>query len=245
VTESDLERKVEELARSNRELEHFALVDSHDLREPLRMVGSYTHLLAERYRGKLDHDADRYIDYACDGALRMQGLVRDLLALSCVGRDSGERQSIDCNLVVEEVVGSLDLAIRESNGLIHHEPLPSVFAHRAYLMQLFQNLIENAIKFRGKEAPIVSLLAEPVGQEWLFSVTDNGLGIPPEHFEDIFGVFCRLQPHSHSSGNGTGLAMCKKIVEHYGGRIWVESKTGYGSSFKFTLPADPQPGPEA
>jgi light-regulated signal transduction histidine kinase (bacteriophytochrome) len=233
----ELALKIEELGRSNRELEQFAYVASHDLREPLRMVATYTQLLAERYRGKLDRSADQYIDYAIDGALRMQTLIDDLLSLSRVGRENFVRRLIECDLVIEEVMRDLAVMISETGALVYHEPLPHVFADRSYVLQVFQNLIENAIKFRGKEIPTVSVMAEAVGPEWLFSVTDNGIGIAQEHYEDVFIAFQKLHSRSECPGNGIGLAMCKKIVEHYGGRIWVESRVGFGSSFKFTLPA--------
>jgi two-component system, chemotaxis family, sensor kinase Cph1 len=243
--EKELTRKVEELTRSNRELEQFAVVATHDLREPLRMMATYTQLLAERYRDKLDHHADQYIEYVTDGALRMQALIEGLLALSCVGRQNAEPHDIDCNLLVEEVMRDLNVMIRKTNAVVHNEPLPPVLAHRPYLLQVFHNLIENAIRYRGKEAPVVSLLAEPVGQEWLFSVTDNGIGIAAEQFENIFTAFHRLNPRGEYPGNGLGLAISKKVVEHYGGRIWVESQLGCGSSFKFTLPACEPGAPEA
>ncbi len=233
--EKELARRVEELARSNRELEQFAHVASHDLREPLRMVATYTQLLAERYREKLDKTADQYIDYATDGALRMQALIRDLLVLS--GVESVARESVDCNAALAEALRDLDAMIRESGALVHHEPLPVVSAHRAYLLQLFQNLIGNAIKFRKKEPPTIFVLAEPAGQFWRFSVTDNGIGIAPEFQQGIFAIFQRLHARTEYPGNGMGLAICKKIVEVYGGKIWVESQLGSGSSFKFTLPA--------
>jgi light-regulated signal transduction histidine kinase (bacteriophytochrome) len=243
--ERELALKVEELARSNRELEQFAYVASHDLREPLRMVATYTQLLAERFRGKLDRSADQYIDYATDGALRMQTLIEDLLSLACVGRETLVRRLVECDLVIEEVLRDLSVMISETGATVYHEPLPHVLADRSYVLQVFQNLIENAIKFRGKESPSVSVLAEPIGREWLFSVTDNGIGIAQEQYDDIFVAFQKLHPRSEYCGNGIGLAMCKKIVEHYGGRIWVESRLGFGSSFQFTLPASDASEPEA
>lgn len=235
--EQELAKKVEELTRSNRELEQFAYIASHDLREPLRMVATYTQLLAERYRGKLDRSADQYIDYATDGALRMQKLIDGLLELSRVGRQGSARRSVDCNLIMEEVLRDLVIAIAETGAVVHCESLPEIVADRAYVQQIFQNLIGNAIKFRGKQSPVVTVMAQGAGQDWLFTVTDNGIGIAPEEVENIFGAFKRLHSRLEYPGNGVGLAMCKKIVEHYGGRIWVESQPGSGSSFKFTLPA--------
>src|SRR6266446_4721553 len=233
-SEEDLARKVEELARSNADLEQFAYVASHDLQEPLRMVAAYTQLLAERYRGKLDENADKFIGYASEGALRMQSLIQDLLAFSRVGRNGSGR--VDCNAVMGEVLVSLGSAIQESGAVVTHAALPEVWANRTQMAQIFQNLIGNAIKFRGKEPPAISVEAEKAGQQWLFSVSDNGIGIAPEYAENIFVVFQRLHARTEYPGNGIGLAICKKIVERNGGKIWVESQPGSGSSFKFTLP---------
>ena len=235
--EEDLARKVDELARSNADLEQFAYVASHDLQEPLRMVTAYTQLLAERYRGKLDADADKFIGYASEGAQRMQVLIHDLLAFSRVGRNGTIPGSVDCNAVMAEVLLGLASAIRESGAMVTHGELPAVWADRTWVAQIFQNVIGNAIKFRGKEAPVISAQAERAGQQWRFSVTDNGIGIAQEYAENIFVVFQRLHARSEYPGNGIGLAICKKIVERYGGRIWVESQSGAGSTFKFTLPA--------
>jgi two-component system, sensor histidine kinase and response regulator len=233
--EQNLANKVEELARSNADLEQFAYVASHDLQEPLRMVAAYTQLLAERYRGKLDETADKYIGYASEGALRMQVLIQDLLAFSRVGRNR-ECASVDCQAVMNEVEQTLAAAIQESGAVITHAELPVVWADRTQMAQVFQNLIGNAIKFRGKEQPVISFRAEQQNQHWLFSVADNGIGIAPEYAESIFVVFQRLHARTEYPGNGIGLAICKKIIEHYGGRIWVESQAGAGSTFKFTIP---------
>ena len=241
-TEEDLARKVEELARSNADLEQFAYVASHDLQEPLRMVAAYTQLLAERYRGKLDENADKFIGYASEGALRMQSLIQDLLAFSRVGRNGSGR--VDCNAVMGEVLVSLGSAIQESGAVVTHAALPEVWANRTQMAQIFQNLIGNAIKFRGKEPPAISVEAEKAGQQWLFSVSDNGIGIAPEYAENIFVVFQRLHARTEYPGNGIGLAICKKIVEHNGGKIWVEARAGHGSVFKFTMPCDGPPEKE-
>lgn len=227
----------EELARSNRDLEQFAYVASHDLQEPLRMVATYTQLLAERYRGKLDENADKYIHYAVDGALRMQILVRDLLAFSRVGRQGTELALTDCNIVVETALKNLQAAILESDTQVEYGHLPTVMADASQLQQVFQNLMGNAIKFRGAEAPLIRITAENKNREWIFSVADNGIGIAPEHAELIFVIFKRLHTHAEYPGSGIGLAICKKVVEHHGGRIWVESQAGQGSTFRFTLPA--------
>jgi two-component system, sensor histidine kinase and response regulator len=242
--EEDLARKAEELARSNADLEQFAYVASHDLQEPLRMVAAYTQLLAERYRGKLDENADKFIGYASEGALRMQSLIQDLLAFSRVGRNGSGR--VDCNAVMKEVLITLGPAIQESGAVVTHAALPEVWANRTQMAQVFQNLVGNAIKFRGKEPPAISVQAEKTGQQWLFSVSDNGIGIAPEYAENIFVVFQRLHGRTEYPGNGIGLAICKKIVEHNGGKIWVEAQTGHGSNhssghgsvFKFTMPCD-------
>jgi light-regulated signal transduction histidine kinase (bacteriophytochrome) len=236
--EEDLARKVEELARSNAELEQFAYIASHDLQEPLRMVATYTQLLAERYRGRLDENADKFIGYACEGALRMQALVQDLLAFSRVGRSGGACGCVNCNAALAEVLQSLGPAMKESGAVVTHGALPVVWADRSQVTQVFQNLIGNAIKFRGKEAPAISVQAEEVGRQWLFSVSDNGIGIAPEYAENIFVVFQRLHTRTEYAGNGIGLAICKKIIERHGGRIWVEAQAGRGSIFKFTMPCD-------
>lgn len=233
--EENLARKVDELARSNADLEQFAYVASHDLQEPLRMVAAYTQLLAERYRGKLDENADKFIGYASEGAVRMQVLIQDLLAFSRVGRKEA-RESVDCNDVIKEVLQTLSSAMQESGAVVTHGELPEVWADRTQMAQVFQNLIGNAIKFHGKEPPAVSVKAEKQEQQWLFTVSDNGIGIAPEYAENIFVVFQRLHARTEYPGNGIGLAICKKIVERYGGRIWVDSQAGSGSTFKFTMP---------
>lgn len=240
IEEKDLReenrRTQEELARSNRDLEQFAYVASHDLQEPLRMVATYTQLLAERYQGKLDENADKYIRYAVDGALRMQTLVKDLLAFSRVGRLGQPPQETDCNLVVRSVMANLQAVIQETGARIRCHALPTLFADQTELLQLFQNLIGNAIKFRGAESPEVRISAKKKNKEWLFCVEDNGIGIAPEHVEDVFVIFKRLHTREEYAGSGIGLAICKKIVEHNHGAIWVESKPGQGSTFRFTWP---------
>jgi signal transduction histidine kinase len=236
--EEDLARKVEELARSNADLEQFAYVASHDLQEPLRMVAAYTQLLAERYSGKLDENADKFIGYASEGALRMQTLIQDLLAFSRVGRNGAARERVDCDAAMKEVLLSLGPAIQESGAVITHGALPAVWADRSQMTQVFQNLIGNAIKFRGKEPPAISVQAEKASQHWLFSVRDNGIGIAPEYAENIFVVFHRLHARTEYPGNGIGLAICKKIIERNGGKIWVEAQADHGSAFKFTMPCD-------
>lgn len=234
---ADLAIKMEELGRSNAQLEQFAYVASHDLQEPLRMVANYTQLLAERYRGKLDEQADKYIHYAVDGAMRMQAMIEDLLAFSRAGRRENTIHSADCNGLVEQALRNLGAAIRESGAVIEFEALPRVMVNSIQITQLFQNLIGNAIKFHGEDVPRVRISAEKTADDWIFSVADNGIGIAPEHAGTIFAIFQRLHIREEYSGNGIGLAICKKIVERHGGRIWVESAEGEGSTFKFSLPA--------
>ena len=234
--EEDLARKADELARSNADLEQFAYVASHDLQEPLRMVAAYTQLLSERYRGKLDANADKFIGYASEGALRMQVLIQDLLAFSRVGRATAAHSNVDCNAVIEDVRQILASAITENKAVLAHKELPTVWADRTQMAQVFQNLIGNAIKFRGAQPPEILVHAEKAGEHWLFSVSDNGIGIAPEFTENIFIVFQRLHTRMEYPGNGIGLAICKKIIERGGGKIWVESQAGCGSDFKFTIP---------
>lgn len=227
----------EELERSNRELEQFAYVASHDLQEPLRMIASYTQLLADRYRGKLDEKADRYIHYAVDGATRMQTLIDDLLTFSRVGRQGIVLQNADCNESVQMACKNLEHSIQEAGAQVVHDRLPVIVADGRLLVQLFQNLISNSIKFHGPEAPHIQVSAEKQKREWVFAVTDNGIGIAPEHAQNIFGIFKRLHTHDEYPGSGIGLSICKKIVEQHGGRIWVESALGEGATFKFVLPS--------
>ena len=234
--QESLARKVEELARSNADLEQFAYVASHDLQEPLRMVSAYTQLLAERYRGKLDDQADKYINYAVDGAVRMQSLIRDLLAFSRVVRQETAVQSTDCNQVVDRAVDNLQAAILESRAVVSHGPLPRVMANGSQLQQVFQNLIGNAMKFKGSENPVIRITATQEGSESIFAVADNGIGISAEHAESIFIIFNRLHTRAEYPGNGIGLAICKKIVEWHGGRIQALSRDGGGTIFKFSLP---------
>ncbi len=234
--EEDLAHKVEELARSNADLEQFAYVASHDLQEPLRMVAAYTQLLSERYSGNLDEDANKFLGYAREGALRMQTLIQDLLTFSRVGRKGDVAVFVDCGAVLDAVLVGLGPAIQESGAIVTHSPLPTIFADSSQMSQLLQNLIGNAIKFRGKEAPLISVQAEKLAHDWVFSVSDNGIGISSEYAENIFVVFQRLHARTEYPGNGIGLAICKKIVERNGGKIWVEPNPGGGTIFKFTVP---------
>jgi signal transduction histidine kinase len=229
-------RSQEDLARSNRDLEQFAYVASHDLQEPLRMVAAYTQLLSERYKGKLDENADKYIHYAVDGATRMQTLVKDLLAFSRVGRQGREAQLTECSTLVNRALKNLQAAIQESGARVEYADLPSIVADASLLTQVFQNLIGNAIKFRGTEPIVVRITAEKTKQETIFSIADNGIGIASEHSELIFAIFKRLHTREEYPGSGIGLSICKKVIEQHGGRIWVESEPGHGCTFRFTLP---------
>ena len=225
-----------ELARSNADLQQFAYVASHDLQEPLRMVASFTQLLAKRYQGKLGSDADEFIGYAVDGARRMQTLISDLLAYSRVGSRGKEFASIQCENVLQEVLANLQTAIEETSAVVTHDALPTVWADSSQLAQVFQNVIGNALKFHGPELPRVHVSAERDGGDWRFAVRDNGVGIDPQYAERIFVIFQRLHPARDYPGTGMGLAIAKKIVERHGGRIWVESEPGKGSTFCFTIP---------
>jgi PAS domain S-box-containing protein len=233
---ANLLQKVEELKRSNEELEQFASIASHDLQEPLRMVASYTQLLSRRYKGKLDSDADEFIAFAVDGASRMQRLIQDLLAYSRVGTRGSALFDISSEDALRQALLNLRGAIEESGALVTHDPLPTVSADETQLIQLFQNLVGNAIKYQGPGVPKVHIaVASDGGKKWTFSVQDNGLGIEPQYFEKIFGMFQRLHKREAFTGTGIGLAICKKIVEQHGGNISLDSKPGHGSTFRFAL----------
>ena len=234
--QDDLAQKAHELARSNQELEQFAYVASHDLQEPLRMVAAYTELLAERYQGKLDAQADKYIHYAVDGARRMQALIQDLLAFSRVGRQEMELSVVNFENVVDLAIANLQTAIVENKVVIKREALPSLAAVQSLMVQVFQNLISNAIKFRSSSTPCIEVKAEKSWGGWMFSVADNGIGMAPGYCEEIFVIFKRLHTQQEYTGNGIGLALCRKIIERQGGKIWVTSEPGKGSIFRFTLP---------
>jgi PAS domain S-box-containing protein len=243
--EESLRLHAQELTRSNEELQQFAYVASHDLQEPLRMVASYTQLLARRYRGKLDADADEFIGYAVDGVNRMQRLIQDLLTYSRVGTRGREPSPCEAGQALQRAVDNLRTMIQETQGEVKAGPLPRVRADESQLIQLFQNLVSNALKFHGKEPPRVEVAAEPQGPDfWRFTVKDNGLGIDPQYFDRIFIIFQRLHGREEYPGTGIGLAICKKIVERHGGRIGLESQPGGGSTFWFTLPAAPAPTPQ-
>jgi len=240
-TRQDLEQSVAELGRSNADLQQFAYVASHDLQEPLRMVSSYTQLLARRYKGRLDADADEFIAFAVDGANRMQRLIQDLLAYSRVSTGGQQFEPTSVGIALNHALGNLVSAVKESGALITHDPLPAVMGDEKQLVQLFQNLLSNALKFSGEQPPRIHISAKPSAAGWLFSIHDNGIGIDPQYADRIFVIFQRLHTRAEYPGTGIGLAICKKIVERHGGRIWVESEPGKGATFYFTL-RDDEPG---
>jgi signal transduction histidine kinase len=225
------------LQRSNSELEQLAYVASHDMQEPLRMIASYLQLLSKRYQGRLDAEADEFIGYAVDGAKRMQALINDLLAYSRLNTKAKPFEPTDLGRVAATALAQLRLAIEESDAMVDVAELPAVQGDALQLTQLLQNLVGNAIKFRGEHAPKVSIEARRQGDDWEICVSDNGIGIAPEYFDRIFVLFQRLHGRAKYPGTGIGLAICKKIVERHGGRIWVASTPGSGSTFHFTLPA--------
>ena len=235
---AELEKALVELKRSNRDLEQFAFVASHDLQEPLRMVSSFVQLLAQRYHGQLDTDADEFINYAVEGASRMQKLINDLLLFSRVRTTQQPFETVDLSAVLRVVLGNLKLRVQESRAHITHDPLPALKGDKTQLVQLFQNLIDNALQFTGSEPLKIHIGAAHVGHQWILSVRDNGPGIEPHYHERIFVIFQSMRGKETSPNSGIGLAIAKRIVEHHGGRIWVESELGKGATFLFTIPTD-------
>jgi len=231
-----LKQAVEALELSNMDLEQFAYVASHDLQEPLRMVASFTQLLAKRYQGKLDKDADEFIAYIVAGAERMQVLINDLLTYSRVDTRGESFEPIDSEAAFDQAIANLRVAIEKGEAVITHDPLPPLIADNSQIVRLFQNLLGNAIKFHGKEPPRIHVSARQENNEWVFSFRDNGIGIAPEYFDRVFVIFQRLHSREEYPGTGTGLAICKRIVERHGGRIWVESELNKGSTFYFAIP---------
>ena len=241
LMQEKLQNALEELKRSNTELQQFAYVASHDMQEPLRMVSSYLTLLARRYKGKLESDGDEFIEFAVDGANRMQGLIEALLLYSRVNTRGQPPEPTECEDVLKQTLNNLQVAIEEKDAEVTHDPLPGIMADRIQMVQLFQNLIGNGIKFQAEgQRPHVHVSAEDAEDDWLFSFRDNGIGIDPQFNERIFTIFQRLQARGEYPGTGIGLSVCKRIVERHGGRIWVESEAGKGATFKFTLPKSPE-----
>jgi PAS domain S-box-containing protein len=234
--ESELQQSATELARSNLDLEQFAYVASHDLQEPLRAVAGCVQILKKRYQGQLDSRADELIAHTVDGVSRMRRLIDDLLSYSRVGTRGQAFEACDSNAILNQALANLETAIEEGRAVVTHDPLPVVKADAVQLTQVFQNLVSNAIKFRGQQPPSIHVAARREEAQWVFAVKDNGFGIRPEYFERIFVIFQRLHTRSEYPGTGIGLAICKKIVERHGGRIFVESEPGTGSTFSFTLP---------
>ena len=234
---TDRKQAEEALRTTNAELQHFAYALTHDLQEPLRMVVNFTELLGREYAGKLGEEADQFISYSVEGALRIEALLKALLAYwEVTEREQDSFASIDCGAVLAKALLNLQAAIAESGAIVTSDPLPTVVAEEVMLMQLFQNLISNSIKYRGEETPRIHVSAERDAEGWLFAVRDNGIGIDPQDTDRVFGMFKRLHG-SEIPGTGIGLALCKKVVERQGGRIWVESEPGRGATFKFTIPA--------
>ena len=232
----ELEHSNLQLARSNAELEQFAYVASHDLREPLRKIKSYTELLAQRYDGQLDERADKYIHYIVDGAFRMQELIAELLVYSRLGRAELKEEQTAISAILDDVVSDLEVSVQESSAEITINPLPTLTVDRQQINRLLQNLIGNALKFRSEQSPQINISAELEENEWVFAISDNGIGIEPQYVERIFLIFQRLHTRKEYAGTGIGLAICKKIVENHNGRIWVKSQPEQGTTFFFSLP---------
>ncbi len=231
-----LTAKAQQLSRSNAELEQFAYVASHDLQEPLRMIASYTQLILRRYGDRFDGDAKEFMDFIVDGATRMKQLIEDLLAYSRVGTHGKAFRPTDSGAAVQKALANLRAAIESTAGKVTADPLPTINADEFQLVQLFQNLIGNALKFKGAQTPHVHISVKDEADNWTFSVKDNGIGIDAEYFDRIFMVFQRLHSRTDYPGTGIGLAICKKVVDRHGGRIWIESSAGMGSTFWFTVP---------
>ena len=236
LSEAKLAAKLVQLAQSNEELEQFAYVASHDLQEPLRMIANYTQLLAEKYKGRLDAQADKFIGYSVDGAVRLQALIQDLLRLSRLGKGEIDLKITETSEVVKTAVQNLRAAIGESSAVVNCGDLPAVMAERSQLIQVFQNLIGNAIKFQGSNTPVIQIDAKKRSDhEWVFAVSDNGIGIPAKNWQEVFIIFRRLHDRSQYRGNGIGLAICKKIIERHGGKLWIAVQNTPGTRFEFTL----------
>jgi signal transduction histidine kinase len=233
--EARLKETVSELQRSNYDLEQFAYISSHDLQEPLRMVSNYVQLLERRYKNRLDDEADEFIGYAVDGVRRMNELIEGLLEYSRIQNRSRQNESVDCNALLKTILHDSARTIMQSDGRVTADPLPIISGDRIQLGRVFQNIIANALKFHGEQPPEVHVSALDEGSCWHFKISDNGIGIEPEYAEKIFGLFKRLHGREKYTGTGIGLAVCKRIIERHGGRIWVEPGTEAGCVFHFTL----------
>ena len=238
--ERQIQQASEELKRSNNELQQFAYVASHDLQEPLRMIASYVQLLERRYKGRLDSDADEFIAFALDGCMRMKRLIQDLLAYSRAGGQKGSLRRASCLEALDNALANLARTLEENGAIVTHDPLPSLIADHPQLSRIFQNLVGNGLKYRGPDPPRIHIsCARGEGDNWIFSVQDNGIGIEPQYFERIFMLFQRLHPQDEVAGSGIGLSICQKILGRMGGKIWLDSTPGKGSTFYFSLPENP------
>jgi light-regulated signal transduction histidine kinase (bacteriophytochrome) len=235
--QEQLTSQAQDLQRSNAELEQFAYVASHDLQEPLRKVASFCQLLQRRYAGQLDERADQYIEFAVDGAKRMQSLISDLLSFSRVGRVQGDLVDVPLDGALDHALENLSSRIEDTGAVVEAGPLPVVRGEPILLAAVFQNLVGNALKFSGGERPIVRVTAERSGEDWVVSCSDEGIGIEPQYAERIFAIFQRLHAKEEYEGTGIGLALCRKIIDHHGGRIWLDTDVPKGTTFRFTIPS--------
>ena len=226
------------MAQSNKELEQFAYITSHDLREPLRMITSFLQLLEKRYKDQLDQDANEFIGFAVDGAKRLDTMTKDFLKYSQITHKKGVNNTVNFGHVLEHALTNLKVQIEENNAIITHDPLPTIYGNEELKIQLFQNIIANAIKYRSQETPKIHISATKEKNQYLFSIKDNGIGMSSKHIEKIFTIFQRLHTHDEYEGTGIGLAIAQKIVHQQGGQIWVESELGKGSTFYFTIPTN-------
>ena len=235
--QEQLGEKMRELSHSNEALEQFAHIASHDLQEPLRMVASYTQLLARRYKGRLDEDADEFIAYAVDGTQRMKRLIEDLLLYSRAGKGGPPMHEFQSEGALQEALENLSMRLQETGAKVTQDALPVITGSEAQVVQIFQNLISNALKYRGDRVPVIHISSQKGKSEWIFSVADNGIGIDSRYFERIFQIFQRLHGREEYEGTGIGLAICQRILHQQGGRIWVDSVLGEGSTFYFSIVA--------
>jgi light-regulated signal transduction histidine kinase (bacteriophytochrome) len=238
IAEEELQETLKQLKRSNAELEQFAYVASHDLQEPLRMITSFLQLLQRRYEHQLDSDAHEFIQFAVDGATRMQEMVNDLLAYSRIERKTGKFEDVNTEDILKQITFDSRLLIEENNADISYDNLPVVRADYPQMVQVFQNLLSNSIKYNDQERPKIHISAEKRDNDWVFKVEDNGIGIDPKHGERVFKIFQRLHARDEYDGTGIGLAIVKRIIERHGGVIWYDSQPGQGATFYFNIPGD-------